>query len=387
MSSAFWRDSLAGLCALLIGIGIARFGYTPLIPVLIQHHWLDAGDAAYLGATNLAGYVGGSLLAAWLSRLIPVARLTRIAMVITAISLAACMLPWGFLWFAPWRFITGFTGGLLMVAAVPLMLSRAPAHLHGRSNGIVFTGVGLGVVTSGTLVPALANQGPAAIWGGMALMAGLLTLLTWSRWRPLPGDPVIAAAGATRAFTRPVAILLVAYMLDSAAFVPHTVFWADFIARGLQRGVEAGGFFWIFFGIGAMCGPVLAGFVAERLGFYRSVTGGYGIKAAFVALPIVSQHPVALAASALVVGAMTPGISALASGRAAELVGFASHRQVWGWLTGGFAIASAGAGYLMSFLFDRFGSYYLLFGIGTVGLLIAMVLSIFVRNPPPQPAA
>ena len=57
-------------------------------------------------------------------------------------------------------------------------------------------------------------------------------------------------------------------------------------------------------------------------------------------------------------------------------------RQVWGWLTGGFAIASAAAGYLMSYLFDSFGSYYMLFGIGTVGLLIAMVLSVFVRNPP-----
>lgn len=387
MASAFWRDSLAGLCALLIGIGIARFGYTPLIPVLIQHHWLDAGDAAYLGATNLAGYVGGSLLAAWLSRLMPVARLTRIAMIVTTISLAACMLPWGFLWFAPWRFLTGFTGGLLMVAAVPLMLSRAPAHLHGRSNGIVFTGVGIGVIASGTLVPALASEGPAAIWGGMALVAGLLTLLTWPRWRPQPGDASPGARGTTRAFTRPVAILLVAYMLDSAAFVPHTVFWADFIARGLHRGIEAGGFYWIFFGVGAMCGPVLAGFVAERFGFYRSVTGGYGIKAAFVALPILSQHPVALVASAMVVGAMTPGISALASGRVAELVGFAAHRQVWGWLTGGFAIASAGAGYLMSYLFDTYGSYYMLFGIGTCGLAIAMLLSVFVRNPTAAPVA
>src|SRR3546814_13541590 len=107
--------------------------------------------------------------------------------------------------------------------------------------------------------------------------------------------------------------------------------WSSDVCSSDLRGIEAGGFYWIFFGVGAMCGPVLAGFVAERLGFYRSVTGGYGIKAAFVALPILSQHPVALAASAVVVGAMTPGISALASGRVAELVGFAAHPPVWGW--------------------------------------------------------
>src|SRR3546814_5140891 len=75
--------------------------------------------------------------------------------------------------------------------------------------------------------------------------------------------------------------------------------WSSDVCSSDLRGIEAGGFYWIFFGVGAMCGPVLAGFVAERLGFYRSVTGGYGIKAAFVALPILSQHPVALAASAV----------------------------------------------------------------------------------------
>ncbi|WP_341704504.1 YbfB/YjiJ family MFS transporter, partial [Ferrovibrio sp.] len=276
MIPTFWRDSLAGLCALLVGIGIARFGYTPLIPVLIQHRWLDAGDAAYLGATNLAGYVGGSLLAAWLSRLVPPARLAQAAMAVTAASLLACSLPWGFAWLAPWRFLAGFTGGLLMVAAVPVMLARAPVALRARSNGIVFTGVGIGVIASGTLVPALADRGPAAIWLGMAAVTAVLAVLTWRQWAAEPAAdataPAIALAVPARYFTRPVALLLVAYMLDCAAFVPHTVFWADFIARGLGRGIEAGGFFWIFFGLGAMCGPVLAGLVAERLGFYRSMT-------------------------------------------------------------------------------------------------------------------
>src|SRR3546814_5002920 len=134
-----------------------------------------------------------------------------------------------------------------MVAAVPLMLSRAPPHLHGRSNGIVFTGVGIGVIASGTLVPALASEGPAAIWGGMALVAGLLTLLTWPRWTPQPGDASPGTRGTTRAFTRPVAILLVAYILNSAAFVQHTVFWAAFIDLALAWGTGYGGFYWVFF--------------------------------------------------------------------------------------------------------------------------------------------
>ena len=63
--------SLPGLAALLLGIGLARFGYTPLLPALIEQQWLDAGEAVYLGATNLAGYLAGSLLAAWLGNAMP----------------------------------------------------------------------------------------------------------------------------------------------------------------------------------------------------------------------------------------------------------------------------------------------------------------------------
>lgn len=379
MIAPVWRDALAGLCALLVGIGFARFGYTPLIPVLIEQHWLTAGSAAYLGATNLAGYVAGSLLAASLARLVPMARLTQFALTTTGISLFACALPWGFAWFAPWRFLAGFTGGLLMVGAVPLILSRAPASHRARSNGVVFTGVGIGIISGGTLVPALAGWGPGAIWSGMGLLALVFAALTWKQWNNDAASPTTTSAASTRRFTLPVALLLAAYILDAAGFVPHTVFWADYIARGLGRGVTAGGFFWVLFGIGALCGPLLSGIIADRLGFHRSLVGGLGVKAVFVALPIFAQHPVALTISALIVGALTPGISALASGRVAELVGFAGHRQVWGWLTGGWALSSAGMGYLLSFLFDRTGSYNLLFAFGAIGLIGAMALAAFAK--------
>ena len=55
---AAWRHIFAGLCASLVGIGLARFGYTPLIPPLIEAHWFAAADVVTLGAANLAGVIG-----------------------------------------------------------------------------------------------------------------------------------------------------------------------------------------------------------------------------------------------------------------------------------------------------------------------------------------
>ena len=61
--TALWRATLSGVCANLVGIGLARFAYTPLIPALILAGWFSPTQAAYLGAANLAGYLAGALLA------------------------------------------------------------------------------------------------------------------------------------------------------------------------------------------------------------------------------------------------------------------------------------------------------------------------------------
>src|SRR5258708_29287184 len=58
-----WRGTVAGFSASLVGIGLARFAYTPLLPAIVGAHWFAPSTADYLGAANLAGYLSGSGLA------------------------------------------------------------------------------------------------------------------------------------------------------------------------------------------------------------------------------------------------------------------------------------------------------------------------------------
>src|SRR5882724_11099955 len=91
-----WRATLAGLCASFVGIGLARFAYTPLIPALIAAHWFLPAEAAYLGAANLAGYLAGAVLARQLVARAPARRLLPVTMAVTTLSLFACAAPLGF---------------------------------------------------------------------------------------------------------------------------------------------------------------------------------------------------------------------------------------------------------------------------------------------------
>src|SRR6185437_3815639 len=127
--------ALTGLAALLVGIGLSRFAYPPLIPALVEAHWFTAPEAAYLGATNFAGYVLGAGLTRRLAEQLPIRALFRGALLVGVAAFIACAAPLGFWWTFAWRLASGVIGGMLMVLAVPTVLAATPSALRGRIGG------------------------------------------------------------------------------------------------------------------------------------------------------------------------------------------------------------------------------------------------------------
>ena len=376
--------ALAGLSALLVGVGFGRFGYPPLIPALIQAGWFDAPQAAYLGATNLTGYLLGAALAPRLALRFSGTRLIRAALVAGTVALFACAFPFGFGWYFLWRMLSGVAGAFLMILAGPKVLAFAPPGRRGRVGGILFMGVGLGIALSGTLVPWLVGFGLPQTWAAFGAASVLLSALAW-KGIPSVGDAregsgtdaarAVSRTGGAR-LTLPLLWFGLSYGGYAVGFVPHTVFWVDYIARGLGEGLAVGGGYWALFGLAAGCGPLLTGWCADHIGFRRAYRYSLLADAGFVALPLVSASSWALALSSLGVGGLAAAISSLALGRVSELVPMAQQRQVWGWITIAFSLLYAASGYGMSFLFAATESYAPLFGIGAAALVLAFVLDL-----------
>lgn len=377
-----WRAVFAGLCATLVGIGLARFAYTPLLPALIDAHWFSASAATYLGAANLVGYLAGALLGGPMSARWPVRGVLRALMLATAASLLACAWPLDFAWFFGWRVVSGVAGGALMVLAAPTVLAHMPPRQRGLASGLIFAGIGLGIAASGTLVPLLLGQGLAATWAGLAVLSLLLTAAAWHAW-PAAG-PVHAAAGAAHAGAArpPVATgalraLTVSYALNAVGLVPHMIFLVVFVSRGLGQGLAVGAQYWVVFGLGAIVGPVISGCMADRLGFGTALRIAFALQAAALALPALGfvGHG-GLIVSSVVVGAFTPGIVPLVLGRVQELLAHhpALHKAAWSRATTAFALLQASAAYGMSWLLGHSGGHYaLLFTVGGVALVLALL--------------
>src|SRR3954452_16627758 len=93
---SWWRAAAPGTAAVLIGVGVARFAYTPMIPELVTQGVVTAPEAAYLGAANAAGYLLGALLGASVARIVGAPRAVRAALVATVLGLALCVPPLGY---------------------------------------------------------------------------------------------------------------------------------------------------------------------------------------------------------------------------------------------------------------------------------------------------
>ncbi|HXZ01494.1 MAG TPA: YbfB/YjiJ family MFS transporter [Stellaceae bacterium] len=388
-----WRATLSGCCASLVGVGLGRFAYSPLIPPLIAANWFSPSDAAYLGAANLVGYLAGALCARWATRLAPAALVLRAMMVLATAAFFACAEPWSFLWFFVWRFAAGLSGGVLMVLAAPTVLPHVPASRRGLTSGAIFMGVGLGVAASGTLVPLLLRWGLVETWCALGTLSLALTALGWGGWPGQQASPAAAAPATLRPHPAGPALglkaLYLEYGLNAVGLVPHMVFLVDFVARSLGRGLAAGALCWVLFGIGAMIGPVLAGHIADRIGFRLALRFGFVVQVAAVALLAFTAASGWLAVSSLLVGLFVPGVVPLALGRVQELVVHDADRQkaAWSTATAAFALGQAAAAYGFSFLFAHTGSYPPLFGLGAIAIALALIIDVAVAVLAGQKAA
>lgn len=377
--SRVWQYILAGFSASLVSIGLARFAYAPLVPPLIEAHWFSSSNVVFLGAANLAGYLFGALIGHPLARRMSSVATLRWMMVLVTVAFVACAWPVSVLWFFVWRLASGIAGGTIMVLAAGTILPHVPRERRGLASGAIFLGIGVGIAGSGTVVPLLLDFGLRTTWIGLAVISAGLTVVTWFAW---PHRHDSAAAGHTvhagersKRLDRGVALLFMQYGLMAVALVPAMVFLVDFVARGLGAGAHAGARFWVAYGIGAIAGPPLYGWLADRLGARPALRLTLAVQALALGVFWLSGNMLWLAAATVVIGTFPPGIVPLALARVHERIhDHHGQSEAWSRATISFATCQALAGYAYSAVFAvNGGNHRTLFGIALAALVLAIV--------------
>ena len=382
MSIPPWiRLSIGGSATLLIGMGLGRFSYTPLIPALIDGGGLSASEAGYIGAFNLFGYFVGALAALRIRSSWGEIRPLQVCMFISLACLIASIAEFGFLWLMFWRFLVGVTVAVMMIGSLTIVTRHAPPDRLGSATGICFTGVGVGILLSGTLIPTLLEFGLAAAWSGLALVGALAVAIGMWGLGGAPDDtPSAPSPARPNSPSRPpitpaVLCLICGQTMFSLGLVPHTIYWVDYLVRGLGHDIGYGGLHWVLFGLGAVSGTYLWGRLADRMGFRAGLVLVFSTLAIGIALPVIQPAHWVLVFSSIIVGAQ-PGFSAIISGRTHQIVGPVYMAQVWRWMALTSGVFQAIGGYAYVTLFDVTGNYMAVFLIGGGAMVVGAVVSL-----------
>jgi MFS family permease len=267
--------ALAGAVALAVAMGIGRFAFTPLLPMMLDDGVIDLQAASWLASANYLGYLVGALLCTfqpWIwarARILPAVdapTLVRAGLAATVLLTLAMALPIPALW-PSLRFAAGVASAVVFVFTSGWCLAQLARQGASALGGAMYTGPGAGTVVSGFLAGAMVSWDwrAASGWLIFGILAALLTAAVWRVFGrgtfPRPGSGPERATGAGGAVAAPgrieIAAMAVAYRLAGFGYIVTATF-LPVIARQALPGSAWLDLFWPIFGSGVIAGALLA---------------------------------------------------------------------------------------------------------------------------------
>lgn len=333
------------MISLAVAMGIGRFAFTPLFPLMVRDGLLDSHAGAMLAAANYLGYLAGALAASRL-RIKP-ALLLALGLAGTVLITAAVGWTASGVWWAVLRFLAGVMSAWTLVATSAWGLGWLAAIGRPDLAGVQFSGVGIGIAAAGLFCLLLGSALPSPqLWIGLAALGALASALPLVLSRSLPTPPPVAAAVSIGpAAPQATSGLVVCYTLFGFGYIlPATYLPA--LARQLVDDPAVFGLAWPVFGTAAAISTVLVSWrlaKAPRLGVWASA---HLLMAVGVLLPAVWTSLASVTLAALLVGGTFMVITMVGMQEArARAEGQAT--RVLGRMTAGFAVGQL-AGPLVS---------------------------------------
>jgi MFS family permease len=295
--------ALSGTLSLAVAMGIGRFAFTPLMPMMLHDGLLDLESASWLASANYFGYLLGAILCTLQPTLwsrqgwppLSVARMVRAGLLLTCLLTALMATDAPAAW--PWlRFIAGVITAVTFVYTSTWCLGRLSRMNLPSSGGIVYAGPGVGIASSGLLASLMVqlNWHSSAGWIAFALLAALMTAIVW---RVFQSDAGLPLSGATHALsasggsTTEKAALTLAYGLAGFGYIITATF-LPVIARTAMPDSVWPDLFWPMLGIAVAFGAIMASRIPARFDQRYLLLACYLIQAAGVAIgnwmPILS---------------------------------------------------------------------------------------------------
>lgn len=314
----------AGLFSLILTMGIARFAYTPLLPVMLDQTFLNDASGGWLATINYIGYMTGALIAASIGDLILKDKLYRIGLVLAIISTIGMGIAENYVLWSIMRFIAGLSsaGGLLIGSG--LILNWMIRHGHKPELGLHFSGVGLGIAVTAIFAIVMSDSFTssqsylshftyAQQWQVFTVIAVLLAIPA-CLWLPRPSNSRVSEAGKTLVDKAPrrnwMLLLYSSYFCAGIGYAISATFLVAIVDQ--QATLKGNGsLVWLVAGLAAAPSCIFWDRIARKIGELKAISWAYLINIIGIIIPAFSHSLTGVILSGLFFGATFIGLVSL----------------------------------------------------------------------------
>ena len=277
------RIALAGLAALAVAMGIGRFAFTPILPMMLEDAGLSVAAGGWLAAANYLGYLVGALWAGAMRA--TAATAIRAGLVVISVTTLGMALDAGFATWALLRLAAGVATAWVMIHTSAWCLEALAALGRPALAGVVFAGVGIGIIGAGSLCVLLMalHANSASAWLVLGSVAIAVTVLLWPAFRSPAGMP--GHTHASGRWTWEEARLVAAYGAYGLGYIIPATF-LPVMAREVVSDPALFGWAWPMFGASAMLSALGVALLGGRFSHRAVWIASHLVMALGVAAPV-----------------------------------------------------------------------------------------------------
>jgi predicted MFS family arabinose efflux permease len=294
----------AGLIALAVAVGIGRFAFTPLLPMMHEDAGLSIAAGGWLASANYLGYLLGALSAMrlrWRSVAVIRGGLIMIGVVTGGMGLVDSFAVW-----VLFRALAGVASAWVLIFASTWCLARLAPRRRPVLHGLVFAGVGASITAVGVLCIVLmhAHVRSAHAWIIFGVLSLVLSVAIWPAFGA--GDdaraPEVrhAAVGVFTWESDSIRLVLCYGAFGFGYIIPAT--FLPVMAKQAMRDPAVFGWSWPLFGGAALVSTLAAAVVPRSISHRHVWIMSHLVMACGVALPVVWPGIIATMCASLCVG-------------------------------------------------------------------------------------
>jgi len=308
------RVLTAGILSLIVLVGIARFAYTPILPIMQEQAGLGVYEAGWLATINYFGYLIGAITASQINSLVLKDKLYRIGLVVAVLSTVGMGLTDNIWLWSILRFFAGLCSAAGLLLASGLIMNWLIRNGHRSELGIHFSGMGLGIIVCSVLVEVVSRySGWQAQWFMLTLLGVVLLVPAWA-WLPRPDTSGVSNSGQTLVDKPPTNFFMRLFMLSYFCAGVGMVISSTFIVSIIDQQPSLAGLgAWTFMilGIGAAPACIVWDLVARRIGDMNALIAASLLQAVSILLPLAENNLFMAVLGALLFGFTFIGVVSL----------------------------------------------------------------------------